>query len=84
MRLYQEIEHIRTEVGIPDYQMCNIFNITDAEYLLFQGGRFKLPTYSIIMFIIEVRRPLTSIEGREREYDNTRRPVACHRPPGGE
>lgn len=62
MRLYQEIEHIRTEVGIPDYQMCNIFHITAAEYLLFQQGRLKLPTYSIIMFIIEVRRPLTSID----------------------
>lgn len=75
MRLHQEIEQIRAELGIPHYCMCNILNISAADYKRFQQGRFTLSTYSLIMFINEVARPLNTIITGERKND-TRRPVA--------
>lgn len=75
MEQYQEIEQIRLSLGIPTYHMCNILNISTADYERFQQGRFTLSTYSLIMFINEVARPLNTIITGERK-DDTRRPVA--------
>ena len=59
--MHQEIEQIRAELGIPHCCMCNIFNISAADYKRFQQGRFTLSTYSLIMFINETDRALMSI-----------------------
>ncbi len=61
MEQYQEIEQIRLSLGIPTYHMCNILNISTADYERFQQGRFTLSTYSLIMFINETGRPLMSV-----------------------
>ncbi|MDE6481931.1 MAG: hypothetical protein K2L25_03885 [Alphaproteobacteria bacterium] len=61
VQLYQEIEQIRLSLGIPTYHMCNILNISTADYERFQHGQFTLSTYSLIMFINETGRPLMSI-----------------------
>jgi len=61
VQLYQEIEQIRLSLGIPTYHMCNILNISTADYERFQQGQFTLSTYSLIMFINETGRPLMSV-----------------------
>ena len=83
MNIRDELEQIRRELNIPDYQMCNIFDMSLEEFRRYRSNMRQGPgTYGLIMFVIETRRPLKTIE--EREKHDTRKSVAGNRHTGGE
>ena len=65
VNIRDEIEQIRRELNIPDYQMCNIFDMSLEEFRRYRSNMRQGPgTYGLIMFVIETRRPLKTIERR--------------------
>lgn len=62
MSLVDEIIAIQSELHIPDYIMCNIFNVSSLQLRFFKSGKFELSTYSLIMFIIYTAKPLHSLD----------------------
>lgn len=63
MKLYQEIEQTRIELGLSVCAMCDILNMGSvAEYEAFQAGRCKLSMYQLISYVCAVQRPIQSIK----------------------
>ncbi len=61
MRVGQEIESIRKELGLSIVYMCDIFSVNEFEYNQIVKGKYKLTVFQLIMFISSVKKPLNSI-----------------------
>ena len=60
-KIWKEIEQIRVAQNLTICDMCNIFGLTEDEYIQMYRCRARLTEYQLIMFIISTKHPLKSI-----------------------
>ncbi len=60
-KIWDEIEQIRMAKKLTVCDMCNIFGVTEDEYIQMYRRRTRLTNYQLFMFISTTKHPLKSI-----------------------